>query len=150
MYHLQSVNHLPAHTLRQRRNARSTELSSSDPSHAQASPPWRQTLDLSICQPAPQSANRFAILATLDQPASKPREFHASSNRRARVSKDARKRRDLKRSKRRLDAQRLDAQLGHEINEMLNVTGTHLATELDEESPTEVEQALPQAVEESS
>ncbi|KAK6403650.1 hypothetical protein LTR95_018942, partial [Oleoguttula sp. CCFEE 5521] len=83
-----------------------------------------------------EPANRFAILATLDQPATKSREFHVSSARRVRVSKDAKKRRDLKRSKRKLDAQKLDAKLGHEMNKMLNVIETGLATETEMQSPT--------------
>nr|OQO30485.1 hypothetical protein B0A51_01714 [Rachicladosporium sp. CCFEE 5018] len=150
MYRHQNDSHPSSQTLRQRRKAHSTEFGSSSPGHVRESLPWKQTLDLSICQPAPQSPNRFAILATLDQPTTKTREFHTSSTRRARVSKDARKRRDLKRSKRRLDAHKLDTQLGREINEMLNVTEIHLTTDLDDISPTEIEQAPPQAVEDLS
>lgn len=100
-------------------------------------------LDLSICHPSQSfskheahkqrdssdvelEGNRFSVLATPKESSTKflshPREYPASNNRRTRNSrgtKEAKKRRDMRRNRRKLAAQLLDEQLSQAVDEAL-------------------------------
>ncbi|KAK4493940.1 hypothetical protein PRZ48_015126 [Zasmidium cellare] len=73
--------------------------------------------------------NRFNTLATPPPAVTRDREFHVSSARRrtrnSRGTKEAKKRRDARRNRRKLAAQFLDEQLSKDIDETLNKANIH-------------------------
>ncbi|KAI7496084.1 hypothetical protein KC367_g6923 [Hortaea werneckii] len=93
--------------------------------------PGQNKLELSMHMPPRQCSNRFEVLASPITPPSTPpepkqtsKEFHVPTrcrrSRNSRGTKEAKRRRDARRSRRKLAAQILDDQLSHEIDLTLN------------------------------
>ncbi|RMY59267.1 hypothetical protein D0863_11989 [Hortaea werneckii] len=93
--------------------------------------PRQNKLELSMHMPPRQCSNRFEVLASPLTPPSTPpepnptsKEFHVPTrcrrSRNSRGTKEAKRRRDARRSRRKLAAQILDDQLSHEIDLTLN------------------------------
>ncbi|KAI7348409.1 hypothetical protein KC320_g6633 [Hortaea werneckii] len=93
--------------------------------------PGQNKLELSMHMPPRQYSNRFEVLASPITPPSTPpepkptsKEFHVPTrcrrSRNSRGTKEAKRRRDARRSRRKLAAQILDDQLSHEIDLTLN------------------------------
>ncbi|RMY15421.1 hypothetical protein D0867_06834 [Hortaea werneckii] len=93
--------------------------------------PGQNKLELSMRVPPRQCSNRFEVLASPLTPPSTPpepkptsKEFHVPTrcrrSRNSRGTKEAKRRRDARRSRRKLAAQILDDQLSHEIDLTLN------------------------------
>ncbi|KAI7479931.1 hypothetical protein D0860_07009 [Hortaea werneckii] len=93
--------------------------------------PGQNKLELSMHMPPRQCSNRFEVLASPITPPSTPpepkptsKEFHVPTrcrrSRNSRGTKEAKRRRDARRSRRKLAAQILDDQPSHEIDLTLN------------------------------
>ncbi|KAI6798754.1 hypothetical protein KC361_g3277 [Hortaea werneckii] len=93
--------------------------------------PGQNKLELSMHMPPRQCSNRFEVLASPITPPSTPPESKQTSkefrvptrcrrSRNSRGTKEAKRRRDARRSRRKLAAQILDDQLSHEVDLTLN------------------------------
>ncbi|KAF2767563.1 hypothetical protein EJ03DRAFT_145202 [Teratosphaeria nubilosa] len=105
-------------------------------------------LQLSMHMPSRPFSNRFEVLV-VPQPVAEPRntsQFHVPNryrrSRNSRGTKEAKRRRDARRSRRKLAAQLLDEQLSHDIDAALNEVDIFPQLQVGHPTPT---QALPMA-----